>query len=395
MRPRLLPFRTIAMLMIPMLPACGSSASNPWTAPGGSSGGSSSGGSGVGGSIPAGSNSSGSSSGSSSAGAGSSGDNGSGGSISSGDGSDGGPGGSSPEAGGDAGADDLADSGGPSGSSPEAGAADDGGGANEGSAPSSDGGGAATADLKVVMYLPNWSGSYSSWAKKIDFNKMTHLLLAFGTVTGTSDWDLGANDPDVQALAAAAHAHNVKVLVSIGGADGDKSIINAYADASNVAPLVANLDSTVSSLHLDGVDVDLERGSMMKSSSNYPAFVKQLMSTFHPEGKLVTSALAQYIVEDANADATIIGVVNSFDFINDMVYTTKMSDFTSESNWWTSTVKLPKNKLVWGVDFEGSSLTVSTVTQIATASKAYGGIMAWEYTQPSEAQLWPAIQGVF
>jgi GH18 family chitinase len=264
------------------------------------------------------------------------------------------------------------------------------GGANDG--PSE--GGVVTPATKVVMYLPNWNGSFSSWASMIDFNKMTHLLLAFGTVSGTNNWDLGAADSDVQTLAAAAHAANVKVLVSIGGADGDISIINAYGSASNIGPLVSNLDAMVSRLDLDGVDVDLERGGMMQSSSNFPAFVSQLLSTFHPEGKLVTTALAQYIVQDANPDATITATVQSFDFINDMIYTTNMSDYTNEANWWTSTIQLPSEKLVWGVLF-GNNLSVGTVTQIATASKAYGGIMCWEYTQSTESTLWPAIQGVF
>jgi Glycosyl hydrolases family 18 len=255
-------------------------------------------------------------------------------------------------------------------------------------------GGVVTPATKVTMYLPNWNGSFSSWATMIDFNKMTHLLLAFGTVSGTNGWDLGAADSDVQTLAAAAHAANVKVLVSIGGADGDITIINAYGSASNIAPLVSNLDSMVSRLNLDGVDVDLERGGMMQSGSNYPAFVSQLLSTFHPEGKLVTSALAQYIVQDANPDPTITATVQSFDFINDMIYTTNMSDYTNEANWWTSTIQLPNDKLVWGVLF-GNGLSVGTVTQIATASKAYGGIMCWEYTQQTESTLWPAIQSVF
>jgi Glycosyl hydrolases family 18 len=255
-------------------------------------------------------------------------------------------------------------------------------------------GGVVTPATKVVMYLPNWNGSFSSWASMIDFNKMTHLLLAFGTVTGSNGWDLGAADSDVQTLAAAAHAANVKVLVSIGGADGDITIINAYGSASNVGPLVSNLDAFVSRLNLDGVDVDLERGNMMQSSSNYPAFVSQLLSTFHPEGKLVTSALAQYIVQDANPDPTITATVQSFDFINDMIYTTNISDYTNEANWWTSTVNLPNDKLVWGIEFN-NNLSTGTAMQIATASKAYGGIMIWEYTQPTESQLWPAVQSVF
>jgi GH18 family chitinase len=287
--------------------------------------------------------------------------------------------------------------GGPSGPSPDGGRGD-GGGLPEASDDS--GGGNGTTDgsiviptTKVVMYLPNWSGSYAGWATMVDFTKMTHMLLAFGTVSGTNDWSLGAADSDVQTLAAAAHAANVKVLVSIGGASDDIGIINAYASASNIAPLVANLDAMVGRLDLDGVDVDLERGGMMSSGSNYPAFVSQLLSTFHPEGKLVTSALAQYIVQDANPDATITATVQSFDFINDMIYTTNLSDYTNEANWWTSTVALPNDKLVWGVLF-GNNLSADTVKQITTASKAYGGVMCWEYSQPTESQLWPAIQSV-
>lgn len=257
-------------------------------------------------------------------------------------------------------------------------------------APAESGGIVAPA-LKAVMYLPNWDGSFSSWATQIDFTKMTHLLLAFGTADGSNNWDLGASDSDVQTLAAAAHAANVKILVSIGGADGDITIIDQYQTASNIGPLVSNLDSFVSRLNLDGVDVDLERGTLMKSSSNYPAFVAQLMSTFHPEGKLVTSALAQYIVQDAGQSATVIATVNTFDFINDMIYSTNFNDYTSEAGWWTGTIGLPSDKLALGIEFT-NSLSVSMAQQITTYSKGYGGVMIWDYGEPSEAQLWPAIQ---
>jgi hypothetical protein len=249
----------------------------------------------------------------------------------------------------------------------------------------------ATPAIKAVMYLPNWSGSFASWATSIDFTKMTHLLLAFGTVDTSNNWNMGASDDDVKALTAAAHTNGVKVLVSIGGADDDIGIINQYQTASNITPLVANLSSMVTRLNLDGVDVDLERGTMMKSSSNYPAFVKQLIATFRPNGMLVTTALAQYIAQDANSDAVLMGVFQSFDFINDMIYTTNMSDYTSEASWWTSTQGVAKDKLCWGIEF-GSNLSTGTAIQITKASEAYGGIMIWEYSQPTEAQLWPAVQ---
>ena len=158
----------------------------------------------------------------------------------------------------------------------------------------------------------------------------------------------------MQTLVAAAHAKNVKVLVSIGGGGGDQTVINAYQSASNIAPLVANLDTMVKAMNLDGVDVDLESPGGMTSSSNYPAFVSQLISTFHPEGKLVTTASAQYIVQGQNPDATIVATLNSFDFINDMIYSANMSDYTNEAAWWTgSTIGLPKEKLVWGICFGG------------------------------------------
>jgi len=248
-----------------------------------------------------------------------------------------------------------------------------------------------TPAIKAVMYLPNWNGSFASWATTIDFTKMTHLLLAFGTVDTSNNWDLGAADSDVQTLAAAAHANGVKVLISIGGADDDIGIITQYQTASNITPLVANLDAMVTRLDLDGVDVDLERGTLMQSSSNYPAFVKELISTLRPNGMLVTTALAQYIAQDANSDAVLMGVYQSFDFINDMIYTTNLSDYTNEASWWTSTQGVTNTKLCWGIEFT-SDLSTDTAIQLTMASEAYGGVMMWEYTQPTEGQLWPAVQ---
>ena len=252
--------------------------------------------------------------------------------------------------------------------------------------------GAPIPAIKAVMYLPNWSGSFSSWATKIDFTKMTHLNLAFGTIDSSNDWNMGASDSDVQALAAAAHAHQVKVLVSIGGADDDIGILNQYGSASNIAPMVANLDAMVTRLDLDGVDVDLERGAMMKSSSNYPAFVNALVSTFRPKGMLVTTALAQYIAQDANSDAALQAVYQSFDFINDMIYTTNLSDYTNEAAWWTGSQGIAKTKLCLGIEFT-SGLSTSTAVKLTQTSKGYGGVMIWEYSQPTEGTLWPAVQG--
>ncbi|MGD0526540.1 MAG: glycosyl hydrolase family 18 protein [Polyangiaceae bacterium] len=259
-----------------------------------------------------------------------------------------------------------------------------------------DGGSVGTPSIRAVMYLDNWSGSFASWATKVDFTKMTHLNLAFATVTGTNGWGttLGTTD-DVLTIVSAAHAKNVKVLVSIGGGGGDQTVITAYQSASNIAPLVANLDTMVTAMNLDGVDVDLESPGSQTSSSNYPAFVKQLIATFHAEGKLVTTASAEYIVQGQNPDATIVSALSSFDWVNDMIYSNSVSDFTSEAAWWTaSPVNLPKDKLALGICLGecGGAPSTATVEQVTTDSKGYGGVMCWDYTDADEATLWPAIQ---
>ena len=274
------------------------------------------------------------------------------------------------------------------------GASNDGGaGTGAGDAGTGAGGAIAEVGPRAVMYLPNWAGSYSMWATKVDFAKMTHLLLAFGTVkSGTNDWSVGAPDNDVKTLAAAAHAAHVKVLVSIGGADDDIGIIDRYQTASNIGPLVANLDALVTRLDLDGVDVDLERGSSMRSSGNFAAFAAQLVSTLRPKGRLVTAALAQYIVQDAgSSDPVVKKWLAAYDFINLMIYSTNMSTYTKELAWWTTNEGVPKDKLTWGVEFT-SQLTADMAKQLTTASKAYGGVMVWEYSQGTEGTLWPAIQ---
>ena len=138
-------------------------------------------------------------------------------------------------------------------------------GGSGGSMASGGTGNTAGPDMKVVMYLPNWNGTFAKWAGQIDFTKMTHLDLAFGTIkSNTNDWSLGAQDSDVQAIAAAGHAKGVKVMVSIGGADDDIGIINRYATESNIDPMVTNLDAMLTRLNLDGVDVDLERGTALE-----------------------------------------------------------------------------------------------------------------------------------
>jgi len=278
--------------------------------------------------------------------------------------------------------------------------------------------------MKVVGYIPNYNGSFSSWAAKVDFTKMTHLNLAFA-LAGANDnsWSMGASDTEVKALVDKAHAAGVKVLASLGGGGGDQTVIKRYNTPSNIDPLLTNLDAFLKRLNLDGADVDIESAGNL--NANFATFSSKLVTMMHAENKLATTAIAQYLIDGANtySDATMQG----WDFINVMIYTNKMSDFTSELKWFTDTKKVPKTKLVVGAGFFGTDSTgkeyayldimkadsmawsknqatvsgktvnytgIDTMKSLATLSKGYGGIMYWEYTEDvtGEHSLWKAIQ---
>jgi GH18 family chitinase len=309
----------------------------------------------------------------------------------------------------------LADAGAPDGAG--TGGAGTGGGAGAGGGGGGSGGAAST--VRVVAYLPNYSGSYSDWAMSIDFSKMTHLNLAFATATSSNGWDMGASDQDVAAIVAAAHAAGTQVLASLGGGGGDQTVIARYKNAANVAPLVANLDAFVAAHGLDGVDVDIEDPNNL--GADYTAFVDQVVATLRPEGKLVTAAVAQYL-QDSMQDATL----HTFDFVNVMVYST-YSDSVSAMSYYSGTKGVPISQMTLGAAFFGSDsdgneyaysailaadptawskdetqvqgVTVdytgmATMKKLASYSKGFGGIMFWELSEDvtNQYSLYKVIQ---
>jgi chitinase len=273
--------------------------------------------------------------------------------------------------------------------------------------------------VRVVAYLPNYSGSYGDWAGRIDFTKMTHLNLAFAKPDGSSVWDMGASDDDVRALVDAAHAHGVKVLASLGGGGGDQAVIARYRNAGDIPDLVAKLDDFVAAHDFDGVDIDIEDGGQL--GANYSMFVDQTVATLRPKGKLVTAAVAQYL-QDGMSDDTL----HQYDFVNVMIYT-NYDDSVNELAWYKEEKHMAPEDLTLGAAFFGTDSTgreyayseimnadgnawqgnsanvngrtvrytgVDAMKQLAEFSKQYGGIMFWELSEDidGEHSLWRAIQ---
>jgi chitinase len=292
------------------------------------------------------------------------------------------------------------------------GAASDAGAVSDASPP-------APSGVRLVGYLPNYNGSYASWAKKIDFTKMTHLNLAFALATSSNGWDMGASNADVKAIVDAAHAAGVKVLASLGGGGGDQTVLARYNDPNSVGPLVDNLDAFLKAHDFDGADIDIESPNNLGQS--FSTFVTLVIAKLHPEGKLVTAAVAQYL-QDSMADATL----HAFDFINVMIYSS-LSQTMKDATYYAATKKVPKNLVVLGAGFFGDggnneyayadiikadstawskdTATVggttvhyegmATTKQIADYAKGFGGVMIWELTEDTfdAHSLYKVIQG--
>lgn len=270
----------------------------------------------------------------------------------------------------------------------------------------------------LVGYFPCYKGVvFSDYASKLDFRKMTHLNLAFGNppkcvgpCTLQSDMQFsikGQTDADITALVAAAHAVGVKVLISIGGGGGDQMILQFY-NAGLSDPLVNSLDKYIKAHNIDGVDLDIEDPSNM--GAPFAAFVQALVNKFHPQGKLVTAAVAKYL-QDSMPDSAL----HQFDFINVMNYSSYNAAVTA-LNFYSIQKSVPKNKIVLGVPFfaqntsdtkeedyqailaaypnawrvdmvgggafdDGQAFNYvgeATMTQEILLAKQYGGVMIWQ-----------------
>lgn len=281
-----------------------------------------------------------------------------------------------PSSAGAAGTLEQAGSGGTLGSAGAGGAAV-AGAATGGSTGTAGAGGGTTAipAVKFVVYIADYSGTWSSWATKIDFTKVTHLNLAFFAATTSNGWKSvdGQSDTSINDIVKKAHASGAKVLASLGGGGTDTTVANQYKNPANDDALVANLDTFLKKYDLDGADIDIEKESKSEVGDNYGTFVSKVVDKLRPQGKLVTAAVAQYL-QPAMNDSTL----HLFDFVNIMIYSQKTSDYTSQLNYYIGK-GMKKEQLTLGIISEtGDRTSPATAKTITTLSKSWGGAMLWE-----------------
>ena len=220
------------------------------------------------------------------------------------------------------------------------------------------------SQFKVVGYLPVWSPMYPSGMATIQLDKLTHLNIAFANpnASGTLIPSFGTTQ-DLQTAVQTGHAHNLKVLLSLGGGGADGTNYHNLI-STNIPDFVDSIVTYTVANNLDGIDVDIE-GDILDGSQltalQYETFVTQLGSALHSQNKLMTCALGTWFGNYVTSAAA-----SQFDFINVMSYDATgpwdpqnpgqhapFSMYVSDFQYWNTTKNVPQNQLTMGVPFYG------------------------------------------
>ncbi len=215
---------------------------------------------------------------------------------------------------------------------------------------------AAAPNFRVVGYLNTWD-NFPDNVNSIDLAKITHLNIAFAEPNPSGNL---TKFTGIDSVVNKAHAANVKVLISLGGADlgGTKGHWKDLTTPANVNAFCAKILSYLQQYNLDGVDIDLEGHTI--GPDNYATFIQTLSSLLKPQNKLVTAAVATWFAPQIPTSS-----FDYFDFVNIMSYdatgpwdpndsgpSAPYSLAEKDIKFWGNK-GLPQNKMGLGVPFYG------------------------------------------
>lgn len=223
--------------------------------------------------------------------------------------------------------------------------------------------------FKVVGYLPAGKINIAN----IPFHYLTDINYAFAIPAPDSSGHLlPVPLPEtLHELVKAAHAHHVKVFISIGGwgigdGGGNDTRFEVLANSQPTrTTFVHDAMRVVREFHLDGVDIDWEYPDPIEpSSSNYVALMRQLADSLHPAGKKLTAAIVAY--HDLYGYGITNPVFKIADWFNIMAYDDDYNTFHGAHvphspywldvrafDYWVKDRGMPKDKAVMGVPFYG------------------------------------------
>lgn len=246
--------------------------------------------------------------------------------------------------------------------------------------------------FQVVGYFVG-SGSLKS-VDDIAYNYLTVINYSFALpAKGGSGNILPINFPQtLQLLVREAHAHDVKVLVSIGGFNiGDGPGIDTRFEVLAGKPKSRELFARsamqmVRKFGLDGIDIDWEFPDPVEpSASNFVSLMKILSDSLHKSGKTLTAAVEShhrpYAYGIESESFKYIDWLNIMAYDNESIGSHRPHLITPHSpywldevsfDYWINTRGLPRGKAVMGVPFYGvGTIKGITFQGVGTRIKQY------------------------
>lgn len=115
---------------------------------------------------------------------------------------------------------------------------------------------------------------------QVDYSQMTHLAHAFVWPTKEGMLDM-PSDFIYPELVQAAHAHGVKIIVSVGGGGKSGNFAAMADDAAARARFVRQLTAFCLTNHYDGADIDWETPTNATQSADFTLLVHELRVAFN------------------------------------------------------------------------------------------------------------------
>jgi GH18 family chitinase len=185
----------------------------------------------------------------------------------------------------------------------------------------------------------------------IPYDQLTHINYSFLIPNADGTFAHLNNGWKLKRIAGNAQAHNVQVIISVGGWGWDKQFETVAADPALRSAFVQNLKAFVDEYQLDGADIDWEYPDAGQSAQNFLALIQELRSAM-PD-KVLTTAVVSH---GENGMGILPETFELFDFVNVMTYDGpdhgSMQQFEQGLSFWSAR-GLPKEKIVMGLPFYG------------------------------------------
>ncbi|OLL23502.1 Chitinase A1 [Neolecta irregularis DAH-3] len=233
----------------------------------------------------------------------------------------------------------------------------------------------------VIGYWTDWHEKLLSY-EKIPFEYLTHIHYAFGTFG--ADYKVHFFTKDyLEGLTQSAHAHNIKVIFSIGGWTDSAFFSPMVADSASRANFVKDCLGFVEKYFIDGIDLDWEHPGRLgdncnkfdpvNDTSNLLLLLQELRAAL-PAEKEISLAVGVTPFDGVNGPLSDVSQFADYiDRLNIMVYDLSgpswspktassapmrgMQSVMSAFEAWTS-AGIPVTKLCLGVPFYGRAWTL-------------------------------------